>query len=94
MLSFGISVEAPGCLRCFNGLNKCQSKILISRTEESLNVCGELTLAKCQVPTKAALELPSSAAQGRGNTMKACGLDRERSVTSYSHGQDRCGSEK
>jgi len=32
--------------------------------------CGGLTLAGGQVPTKAALSLPSSAGQGRGNMMK------------------------
>lgn len=32
--------------------------------------CGSLTLAGCQVPTKAALPLPSSAGQGKENTMK------------------------
>ena len=32
--------------------------------------CGGLTLAGYQVPTKAALSLPSSAGQGRENIMK------------------------
>jgi len=32
--------------------------------------CGEMTLFGSQVPTKAALSFPSSAGQGRENTMK------------------------
>jgi len=33
-------------------------------------VCGGLTLAEHQVPTKTALSLPSTAGQGRENIMK------------------------
>ena len=36
-----------------------------------IQICGGLTLAGCQVPTKAALSLPSSAGQGRENIMKS-----------------------
>jgi len=44
------------------------------------------------VPTKAALSLPSSAGQGRGNTMKTLedpDKDRERSLANYCHRQNR-----
>jgi len=39
-------------------------------------VCGRLTLVGGQVPTKAALSLPSSAEQGRENTMKVSWVKR------------------
>ena len=41
------------------------------------SLCGGLTLAGCQVPTKATLSLPSSAGQGRENIMKGSWVDRE-----------------
>lgn len=67
---------------------------IIARTKESLNGCGEFTLAQCQVSTKAALPLPSSVGQGRENIMKACRLDKERSFTNHHDGQNRLDSRK
>ena len=50
---------------------------------------GGLTLAGCQVPTKAALSLPSSAGQGRENITKRLlgpDKDRERPLNNYHYG--------
>jgi len=53
---------------------------------------GGLTLAGCQVPTKAALSFPSSAGQGREKQNKRLvgrDEDSERSLSNYRHGQNR-----
>ena len=53
--------------------------------------CGGLTLAGCQVPTKAALSLPSTAGQGRENIMKGLWVEIRtgRSLSNYHHEQNR-----
>ena len=57
-----------------------------------MHMCGGLTLAGFQVPTKAALPLLSSAGQGTENITKGSWVkikDRERSLTNCCHKQNR-----
>ncbi|KAK4827032.1 hypothetical protein QYF61_013166 [Mycteria americana] len=51
------------------------------------HACGGLTLAGCQVPTKAALSLPSSAGQGRENITKSSLVKRRRGTGNGGCGQ-------
>lgn len=53
--------------------------------------CGGLTLAGCQVPTKAALSLPFSTRHRRENRKRLMGWDKnkERSLSSHHHMQNR-----
>lgn len=55
------------------------------------NKCGELTLARCQVPTKATLSLASTDGQGRENITKGLGTEIRtgRSLSSYQYRQTR-----
>jgi len=58
---------------------------------------GGLTLAGCQVPTKATLSLPLLSWTGdkKSNESLVCrDQDRERSVSSYYHDQDRLDAGK
>lgn len=59
--------------------------------QEEFGTCDGLTLAGCQVATKATLSLPFSAGQGRKNIEKTHGqdTDRERLLAGYCHGQSR-----
>lgn len=52
---------------------------------------GGLTLAGCQVPTRATLSLPSSFEMGREKITKLVGQDNdgEKPLTNYYHGQNR-----
>lgn len=43
---------------------------LVATFSKNLMMCGGLTMAGCQAPTKAALSLPSAAGQGTENIMK------------------------
>ena len=56
-----------------------------------VNSCGGLTVAGRQVPTKAALSLPSSAGQGRENEMKGSWVEIRtgRSLSNYHYQQNR-----
>ena len=60
-------------------------------TEFSILGCGGLTPAGCQVPTKAALSLPSSTGQGRENITKRSWVEIRtgRSLSSYLYRQNR-----
>ena len=66
-------------------------RLLSGEGTEALPRCGGLTLPGCQVPTKAALSLPSSTGQGRENIMKGSWVKIRtgRSLTNYRHGQNR-----
>ena len=57
------------------------------------NLCGGLTAAGCQVPTKAALSLPllnwTGETKYNGRLGEGRDKDRERSLTNYCHKQGR-----
>ena len=81
--------------RTFLDLQKCWFRCLMQGTVEK--PCSGLTLAGGQVPTKAALSLPSSAGQGErkyNERLMGQGKDRERSLTNYCHRQNRLNLEK
>ena len=55
-------------------------------------LCGGLTLAGGQVPTEAALSLPSSAGQGREYNERLVDQDKDRERSfNYCHRQNRLG---
>jgi len=60
-----MDVVDPFCIR--NGLILCCGALFLLT---GIGNCGGLTVAGHQVPTKAALSLPSSAGQGRENRTK------------------------
>lgn len=68
----------------FRGISKKKKKIpgSHSMTNSSLAVCGGLTLAEWQAPTKSALSLCSTAGQGRGNVPEVSWVE-ERTTRDY-----------
>lgn len=50
-----------------------QNKLSLSKTKIEIPKCDGMTLAGCQVPTRAALSLPSSTGQVRENIQRAHG---------------------
>ena len=72
------------CCGCFPGTEPGSALVLLA-------LCSGLTLAECQVPTKAALSLPLHNWTGGENKTKGSWIEIRtgRSFTNYRHGQNR-----